>query len=126
MITFGQWRCQCASAGSSPSAYTASIFIVSSPFSLRRSATVSAEADVSCESAAEKPTAKLTVRVAGEPVTAHLRWYGGMFIPLILVLRHYAKGRDHLRVTKTLIVIFFVTFIAFISYMLKARIIVFQ
>lgn len=64
--------------------------------------------------------------IAGEPVTAHLRWYGGMFIPLILMLRHYAKGRDHLRVTKTLIVIFFVTFIAFISYMLKARIIVFQ
>ena len=33
-------------------------------------ATVSAEADVSCESAAAKPTSRLTVRVAGEPVTA--------------------------------------------------------
>lgn len=64
--------------------------------------------------------------VAGEPVGSHLRWFGGMFIPLILVLRHYAKGREHLRVVKTLIVVFFVTFIAFIAYMLKAKIIVFQ
>ena len=64
--------------------------------------------------------------IAGEPVGSHLRWFGGMFIPLILVLRHYAKGREHLRVVKTLIVVFFVTFIAFIAYMLKAKIIVFQ
>lgn len=64
--------------------------------------------------------------IAGEPIDAHLRWFGGMFIPLILVLRHYAKGREHLKVVKTLIVVFFVTFIAFITYMLKARIIVFQ
>ena len=64
--------------------------------------------------------------IAGEPISDHLRWFGGMFIPLILVLRHYAKGKDHLRVVKTLIVVFFVTFIAFITYMLKARIIVFQ
>ena len=64
--------------------------------------------------------------IAGEPVGAHLRWFGGMFIPLILVLRHYAKSREHLKVVKTLIVVFFVTFIAFITYMLKARIIVFQ
>ena len=64
--------------------------------------------------------------IAGEPVGNHLRWFGGMFIPLILVLRHYAKGREHLRVVKTLIVVFFVTFLAFIAYMLKVRIIVFQ
>lgn len=64
--------------------------------------------------------------VAGEAVSDHLRWYGGMFIPLILVLRHYAKGQAHLRVVKTLIVIFFVTFLAFIFYMLRSRTIVFQ
>ncbi len=64
--------------------------------------------------------------IAGEPIGSHIRWFGGMFIPLILVLRHYAKGREHLRVVKTLIVVFFVTFLAFITYMIKARIIVFQ
>lgn len=64
--------------------------------------------------------------IAGEPAGAHLRWFGGMFIPLILVLRHYTKSHEHLKVVKTLIVVFFVTFIAFITYMLKARIIVFQ
>ncbi len=64
--------------------------------------------------------------IVGEPVGAHMRWFGGMFIPLILVLRHYAKGREHLRVVKTLIVVFFGTFIVFITYMLKANIIVLQ
>ena len=64
--------------------------------------------------------------IAGEQVGDHLRWYGGMFIPLILLLRHYAKGRTHLRVVKTLIVVLFVTFLIFIACMLKARIIVFQ
>ena len=64
--------------------------------------------------------------IAGEAIGDHLRWYGGMFIPLILVLRHYAKGQAHLRVVKTLIVVFFVTFLAFIFYMLRSRTIVFQ
>lgn len=64
--------------------------------------------------------------IAGEAIGDHLRWYGGMFIPLILVLRHYAKGQAHLKVVKTLIVVFFVTFLAFIFYMLRSRMIVFQ
>ena len=64
--------------------------------------------------------------IAGEAVGDHLRWYGGMFIPLILVLRHYAKSQQYLHVVKTLIVVFFVTFLAFIFYMLRSRTIVFQ
>lgn len=64
--------------------------------------------------------------IAGEAIGDHLRWYGEMFIPLILLLRHYAKGQAHLRVVKTLIVVFFVTFLAFIFYMLRSRMIVFQ
>lgn len=64
--------------------------------------------------------------IAGEAVGDHLRWYGGMFIPLILVLRHYAKSQSHLKVVKTLIVVFFVTFLAFIFYMLRSRMIVFK
>ena len=57
---------------------------------------------------------------------AHMRWFAGMFFPLILVLHHYAKGRTQLRVTKTLIVVFFVTFLAFMIYLLKSNTIVLQ
>ena len=57
--------------------------------------------------------------IAGEPVMAHVRWFGGMFIPLILVLHHYA-------VTKTLIVILFVTFLAFMIFILKTKALVLQ
>ncbi len=64
--------------------------------------------------------------IAGEPIMAHVRWFGGMFIPLILVLYHYAKGRNQLRVTKTLIVVFFVTFLAFMIYLLKTKALVLQ
>lgn len=64
--------------------------------------------------------------IAGEPLSAHVRWFAGMFIPLILVLRHYAKGRTQLRVTKTLIVVFFVTFLTFMFYILKTKAIVLQ
>lgn len=51
--------------------------------------------------------------IAGEPITAHLSWYGGVFIPFILILRLYIK-RQQLVVTKALFVILFITFIAFI------------
>ena len=64
--------------------------------------------------------------LAGEPIGEHIRWFAGMFIPLMLVLHHYAKGRTLLRVTKTLIVVFFVTFLAFMIYLLKSKAIVLQ
>ena len=66
----------------------------------------------------------LGLLIAGEPIGAHIRWFGGMFIPLILVLHHYARRREQLKVTKTLIVVLFVTFLAFMIYILKARILV--
>jgi hypothetical protein len=68
----------------------------------------------------------LGLLIAGEPLMAHVRWFGGMFIPLILVLHHYAKVRTQLRVTKTLIVVFFVTFLAFMFYILKTKALVLQ
>ena len=64
--------------------------------------------------------------IAGEPISTHIRWFGGMFIPVILLLHHYAKRREQLRVTKTLIAVLFVTFIAFMIYLFKARIMVLQ
>lgn len=71
-------------------------------------------------------TLTIGLLIAGEPVMAHVRWFGGMFIPLILVLHHYAKGRTQLRVTKTLIVILFVTFLAFIIFIFKTKALVLQ
>lgn len=68
----------------------------------------------------------LGLLIAGEPLTDHARWYGGMFIPMILVLRHYMKDKEHLTASRTLIVVFFITFLAFMIYMLKAKHIVLQ
>lgn len=64
--------------------------------------------------------------IAGEPLMAHIRWFAGMFFLLILLLHHYAKKRTQLRVTKTLIVVFFVTFLAFMFYLLKTNTLVLQ
>ncbi len=52
--------------------------------------------------------------IAGEQPEAHLSWYGAVFIPLILIVRYYIK-QQRLLVTKSLFVILFVTFIAFMA-----------
>lgn len=52
--------------------------------------------------------------IAHEPIAAHLRWFGVIFIPLLLVLRYYAKKAIYVKATKAVITTFFVTFIAFI------------
>lgn len=62
--------------------------------------------------------------IAGESVGDHLRWYGGMFIPILFVLRFYAKRQTQTVVTKTVATILFVTFIAFMFYLFSAHIIV--
>jgi hypothetical protein len=50
--------------------------------------------------------------VAEEPIDAHMRWYGAIFIPPILLIRYYVKQRLSV-VTKTLFIVFFLFFIAF-------------
>lgn len=50
--------------------------------------------------------------IAGEAIDTHLRWYGAVFIPLILIARYYVK-QQLVVVTKTLFVLLFVFFIAF-------------
>ena len=62
--------------------------------------------------------------LTGAGIGGHERWFGGMFIPVILVLRAYAKGKGHLTVTRTLIVVFFLTFVAFMAWLLGAHILV--
>ncbi|MBP5677703.1 MAG: hypothetical protein J6W88_04305 [Bacteroidales bacterium] len=60
--------------------------------------------------------------IIGEPIDAHIRWFGGMFIPILLILRAYAKQRTYLKVTKTLIIVFFLTFVTFMFCLLKFNI----
>ena len=48
----------------------------------------------------------------GTPIDEHFRWYGGIFIVLLLLLRYYVKLQKP-TVVKTLIVILFLSFIAF-------------
>lgn len=60
--------------------------------------------------------------IIGEPVTSHLRWFGGAFIPGLLVVRYYAKKKDFLLTTKTAITTFFLTFIVFLFLLFKLHI----
>ena len=61
--------------------------------------------------------------VAGQwpPTPNQIRWFGGMFIPLLLILRAYAKPKRYIAVTKTLATILFVTFVAFMFYLLGSH-----
>lgn len=52
--------------------------------------------------------------IANEPVAAHPKWFAACFIAPILILRHYASKKRHPVITKTLMTVMFITFIAFI------------
>lgn len=58
--------------------------------------------------------------IAGESVTGHLRWYGGIFVVLILLLRYYVKLQKS-KVTKILIIILFLSFIAFMYLLFQTQ-----
>lgn len=64
--------------------------------------------------------------IAGEAPIDHIRWYAGVFVAPLLLLRYYSKQKSWLRVTRTLIVVLFVTFVAFMFYLLKAHLIVYK
>lgn len=54
--------------------------------------------------------------IAKEPIGAHIRWYAGVFIPLIFLIRYYVNQQLSV-VTKTLFALIFVFFIAFIVFL---------
>lgn len=62
--------------------------------------------------------------ISGLGISGHERWFGIMFVPILLILRAYAKSKTHLIVTKTLIIVFFLTFLAFVFYLFQAHILV--
>ena len=62
--------------------------------------------------------------LAGLPVGDHIRWYAVCFVAPLLLLRHSAKKGDTPMVTKTVIVVFFVTFITYMYLLFRFKAIV--
>lgn len=59
--------------------------------------------------------------VAGIPVETRLRWFAVCFVPPLLLLRHIAKHKDRTLTMKTIIVVLFVSFVAFMFLLLKTK-----
>lgn len=55
------------------------------------------------------------------PLSDHLQWLGVVFLPVLLILRFYAKSRQHLTTTKSLITVLFVTFVAYMYMLISTR-----
>ena len=61
--------------------------------------------------------------IIGEPLSAHIRWYAGAAVPALLVVRAYAKYRESLSATKGAIIALAITFVAFMLFLLKTKMI---
>lgn len=59
--------------------------------------------------------------VAGIPAETRLRWFAVCFVAPLLLLRHIAKRKDRILTMKTIIVILFVSFVAFMFLLLKTK-----
>ena len=55
----------------------------------------------------------IVLLVAGLPLAENVRWFALCFVPPVLILRHYANKKKDTNVTKVLITVLFVTFVAF-------------
>lgn len=64
--------------------------------------------------------------IAGLPAEEHLRWFAVAFVPPVLLLRYYAKQKEYPTTLKTILVTFFVTFVAFAWLLLKYKHITFN
>jgi len=53
----------------------------------------------------------------GIPPLSRLRWFAGVFIPGILVVRAYARRKDYPKATKASVVTFALCFIAYVAYL---------
>lgn len=63
--------------------------------------------------------------IAGQPACDHLRWYGGVFVVQILVLRYYVKLQKT-TVVKSLIILLFVTFLLYMFLLFRTHSLVLQ
>lgn len=57
--------------------------------------------------------------LTGTAVEAHVRWFAACFVPPLLLIRYYAHAKDYPNTLKASIVTFFVTFVAFMWFLLK-------
>lgn len=56
----------------------------------------------------------------GTGVDGNIRWFAIAFVPPLLLLRHFSKRKDHPATTKSIIIVFFVSFIIFMFVLLKS------
>lgn len=60
------------------------------------------------------------------PTGSQIRWYAGVLIAPLLLLRYYSKRKQWLNVTRTIIVILFISAVAIIFYLLRTGLIVYK
>lgn len=65
----------------------------------------------------------LVTIIIGQPLEQHLSWLAAIFVPALLVVRRYMKIKSHLLTTKSAIVTLFITFVAFMFFLIKNHII---
>jgi hypothetical protein len=63
----------------------------------------------------------LVLWIGGLGVEEHVRWFAVAFVPPVLLLRYYAHSKAYPTTLKAVIVTFFVTFVAFMWFLLKYR-----
>lgn len=63
------------------------------------------------------------LKLAGESLYGHARWFVVMFVAALLVMRAYMKKKEYLNATKGAICAMFVTFVAFMTWLLKSHLI---
>ena len=61
------------------------------------------------------------ILIVGQSVGDNIRWFGFIFIPILFILRYYAKKTRNIIVVKTIIVILFVSFLAFFALFLTTN-----
>ncbi|MBP5547964.1 MAG: hypothetical protein J6X58_03610 [Bacteroidales bacterium] len=59
------------------------------------------------------------IYIAGESFCEHVRWMGGAFIAPVLLLRYYAKKQSFPTITKTIIVVLFLSFVVYMFFVLR-------
>lgn len=67
----------------------------------------------------------LVLLLVGSPIVEQLRWFVIAYVPAILLLRYFAKDKNCPDTLKSMIVTLFVTFVAFMWFLLKYKYITF-
>lgn len=63
----------------------------------------------------------LGLLIAGQPVASHIRWFGVCVVAPLLLLRHYAKRKVRTDVVKSVIIVLFITFVAYMFILFQTK-----